>query len=313
MYTHIPVLAQECIELLKPAPNACIVDGTLGLGGHAKCILKQLGTEGMLIGVDQDPNAIEMAVKNIGESHSAKFLPIHGNFFDLPQLLKEAGIQMVNGVLLDLGVSSYQLDDPTRGFSYQADGPLDMRMNPQSKITAADIVNRYSQRDLEQVIFDYGEERWARRIAQFIVERRKEKPYETTAELVDTIKAAIPAGARKNGPHPAKRTFQALRIEVNGELENLERGILQISDLLDINGVLCIITFHSLEDRIVKQTFAKLAKRCTCPPEAIRCTCDRKERFRILTKHPIVPSEVEEQENPRCRSAKVRAIRRLAF
>ena len=216
----------------------------------------------------------------------------------------------MDGILLDLGVSSYQLDDPTRGFSYMADGPLDMRMDSTQKISAWDVVNGYSEKELDRVIYTYGEERWSRRIAQFIVERR---PIDTSFQLVEAIKAAIPKGARRDGPHPAKRTFQAIRIEVNGELSGLPDAIRDGAQRLGEGGVLCVITFHSLEDRIVKQGFQSLARACTCPPEAIRCTCDRIQRFEILTKKPLVPHADELEENPRSRSAKVRALRRIRF
>ncbi|MDL2225573.1 16S rRNA (cytosine(1402)-N(4))-methyltransferase RsmH [Eubacteriales bacterium OttesenSCG-928-M02] len=308
-YTHKPVLAQECIALLNIQMGDTVVDGTLGLGGHASLILPLVGENGRLIGIDQDERALAMAKERLGDKPTY----LHTSFFSIKEALAGQGIETVNGILLDLGVSSYQLDDATRGFSYMQDGPLDMRMNGENPLTARDVVNTYSQEDLERIIKEYGEERWARRIAQFIVEKRQQIPIETSFQLVDVIKAAIPKGARRDGPHPAKRTYQAIRVEVNNELDGLTKGLLAAMDCLSIHGTLCVITFHSLEDRIVKQVFMEKSRTCSCPPEAIQCTCDRIQRFERVTKKPITPSEAELEENPRARSAKLRAIRRLAF
>lgn len=307
-FTHIPVMARECMDLLFQGPGKTMVDGTLGLGGHSGMILSRLPEDGRLIGIDQDLNAIAMAGERLPKDD--RITLVHESFFHIPRVLDSLGVDHVDGILLDLGVSSYQLDDPTRGFSYMADGPLDMRMDSTQKISAWDVVNGYSEKELDRVIHTYGEERWSRRIAQFIVERR---PIDTSFQLVEAIKAAIPKGARRDGPHPAKRTFQAIRIEVNGELSGLPDAIRDGAQRLGEGGVLCVITFHSLEDRIVKQGFQSLARACTCPPEAIRCTCDRIQRFEILTKKPLAPHADELEENPRSRSAKVRALRRIRF
>ena len=307
-FTHIPVMARECMDLLFQGPGKTMVDGTLGLGGHSGIILSRLPEDGRLIGIDQDLNAIAMAGERLPKDD--RITLVHESFFHIPRVLDSLGVDHVDGILLDLGVSSYQLDDPTRGFSYMADGPLDMRMDSTQKISAWDVVNGYSEKELDRVIHTYGEERWSRRIAQFIVERR---PIDTSFQLVEAIKAAIPKGARRDGPHPAKRTFQAIRIEVNGELSGLPDAIRDGAQRLGEGGVLCVITFHSLEDRIVKQGFQSLARACTCPPEAIRCTCDRIQRFEILTKKPLAPHADELEENPRSRSAKVRALRRIRF
>ena len=307
-FTHIPVMARECMDLLFQGPGKTMVDGTLGLGGHSGMILSRLPEDGRLIGIDQDLNAIAMAGERLPKDD--RITLVHESFFHIPRVLDSLGVDHVDGILLDLGVSSYQLDDPTRGFSYMADGPLDMRMDSTQKISAWDVVNGYSEKELDRVIHTYGEERWSRRIVQFIVERR---PIDTSFQLVEAIKAAIPKGARRDGPHPAKRTFQAIRIEVNGELSGLPDAIRDGAQRLGEGGVLCVITFHSLEDRIVKQGFQSLARACTCPPEAIRCTCDRIQRFEILTKKPLAPHADELEENPRSRSAKVRALRRIRF
>ena len=307
-FTHIPVMARECMDLLFQGPGKTMVDGTLGLGGHSGMILSRLPEDGRLIGIDQDLNAIAMAGERLPKDD--RITLVHESFFHIPRVLDSLGVDHVDGILLDLGVSSYQLDDPTRGFSYMADGPLDMRMDSTQKISAWNVVNGYSEKELDRVIHTDGEERWSRRIAQFIVERR---PIDTSFQLVEAIKAAIPKGARRDGPHPAKRTFQAIRIEVNGELSGLPDAIRDGAQRLGEGGVLCVITFHSLEDRIVKQGFQSLARACTCPPEAIRCTCDRIQRFEILTKKPLAPHADELEENPRSRSAKVRALRRIRF
>ncbi len=308
-YTHISVLLDETIALLDPRPGQIVVDGTVGLGGHSEAILARIRPEGLLIGIDRDKQALAMAKRRLADG----FLPVHGNFFDLRQILQENGVQAVDGVVLDLGVSSYQLDEPTRGFSYQADARLDMRMDTAQPYSAYEAVNTLSQAELTRILREYGEEKWAARIAQFIVERRAQAPIETTGQLVEVIKAAVPKGARREGPHPAKRTFQALRIHVNGELDGLPQALHDAALCLKPGGKLCVITFHSLEDRIVKQTFARLQNPCTCPPKSPVCTCGKRPVAKVLTRRPVLPGEEELARNPRARSAKLRAIERLAF
>lgn len=308
-YTHIPVLMEETLALLNPKPGQIMVDGTVGLGGHSEGILKRIRPNGLLIGIDRDKNALAMAKRRMQNG----FLPVHGNFFDMKNILMENGIQAVDGILLDLGVSSYQLDEPTRGFTYQVDAPLDMRMNTEQSYSAMEAVNTLPERELSRILYEYGEERWAKRIASFIVKRREEQPIETTGALVDVIKAAVPKGARRNGPHPARRTFQALRIHVNEELDHLDAALMDAAMCLKADGILCVISFHSLEDRIVKRSFQRMKNPCTCPPKSPVCTCGKKPVAQILTRKPIVPSESEAQSNPRARSAKLRAVRRLPF
>ena len=263
-FHHISVLLNECIDNLNITPDGIYVDGTMGGGGHSLEIAKRL-TTGRLICIDQDPNAHEAAGKRLAE-YKDRITFVRDNFGNIANILDSLGIEKIDGMLLDIGVSSHQLDEAERGFSYQQDAPLDMRMNPDRPFSAYDVVNGYDEDELDRVIFTYGEERWARRIAQFIVKEREAKPIETTGELVDIIKKAVPKGARKDGPHPAKRTFQAIRIEVNGELEVLQRAIDDVAARLAVGGRLCIITFHSLEDRIVKEAFRKQENPCICPP-----------------------------------------------
>ncbi len=308
-YKHVPVLLEQTIALLSPAPGQIIVDGTVGLGGHSEHILQRIRPNGLLIGIDRDKNALAMAKRRLKDG----FLPVHGNFFDLPAILADNGIKAVDGILFDLGVSSYQLDEPVRGFSYRADAPLDMRMDTGQAYSAKEAVNKLSERELSRIIHEYGEERWAARIAGFIVKAREQKQIETTGELVEIIKAAVPKGARRDGPHPAKRTFQALRIHVNGELDGLDEALEKAANCLKANGTLCVITFHSLEDRIVKQCFARLQNPCTCPPRSPVCICGKKPVATVLTKKPIIPTPEEEEQNPRAHSAKLRAVRRLSF
>ncbi|MBQ9989089.1 MAG: 16S rRNA (cytosine(1402)-N(4))-methyltransferase RsmH [Clostridia bacterium] len=308
-FTHIPVLLNEVMTLLAPKPGHIVVDGTVGLGGHSEKILERIGAAGKLYGIDRDTNALEMSKKRLKD----RFTPIHGNFFDMRELLTQNNVDLVDGILLDLGVSSYQLDDGSRGFSFHEDAPLDMRMDREQPYSAKDAVNELSEKRLTEIIRDYGEERWAARIASFIVQRRKTAPIETTSELVDVIKAAVPKGARRDGPHPARRTFQALRIHVNDELDKLGQALEQAAGCLKPGGVLCVITFHSLEDRIVKQTFAKLEHPCTCPPHTPVCICGKEPVAAVLTRKPIAPTELECEENPRARSAKVRAVRKYPF
>lgn len=306
-FVHKPVMAQQCIEHLKLQPGKVIVDGTVGLGGHSGLILKEILPGGMLIGIDRDKHALGMAKEKLGTG----FLPVHGNFFEIKDILQRCGIDEVDGILLDLGVSSYQLDDPRRGFTYMKDAELDMRMDDSQALCAKQVVNDYSEQRLYEIIRDYGEERWARRIAQFIVAQRQDKPIERTGELVEVIKAAIPKGARKDGPHPAKRTFQAIRIEVNQELDGLGQAIEDAVSVLKPGGRLCVITFHSLEDRIVKQTFQKLYNPCTCPKDSPVCTCGKVRSIEIITRKPIVSDAAELEENPRARSAKLRVAEKI--
>lgn len=305
-FHHISVLLNECIDNLNIRPDGIYVDGTMGGGGHSLEIAKRL-TTGRLICIDQDPNAHEAAEKRLAE-YKDRITFVRDNFGNIKSILDSLGIEKIDGMLLDIGVSSHQLDEAERGFSYQQDAPLDMRMNPDRPFSAYDVVNGYDEDELDRVIFTYGEERWARRIAQFIVKEREAKPIETTGELVDIIKKAVPKGARKDGPHPAKRTFQAIRIEVNGELEVLQRAIDDVAARLAVGGRLCIITFHSLEDRIVKEAFRKQENPCICPPQFPVCVCGKKPLGRVITRKPILPSKEELEENPRSRSAKLRVL-----
>lgn len=309
-FHHVSVLLNECIEQLKIKPDGIYVDGTMGGGGHSLEIVKRLDT-GRLIGIDQDPNAHQAAGKRL-EPYKEKVTFVRDNFGNIAHILDELGIEKIDGMLLDIGVSSHQLDEAERGFSYQQDAPLDMRMNPDKPFSAYDVVNTYSEDELDRVIFTYGEERWAKRIAQFIVKEREAKPIETTGELVDIIKKAVPKGARKDGPHPAKRTFQAIRIEVNGELDVLQKAIDDVSVRLKEGGRLCIITFHSLEDRIVKDAFRKQENPCVCPPQFPVCVCGKKPLGRVVTRKPILPGKKELEENPRSRSAKLRVLEGIA-
>lgn len=305
-FHHISVLLNECIDNLNIRPDGIYVDGTMGGGGHSLWIAKRL-TTGRLICIDQDPNAHEAAGKRLAE-YKDRITFVRDNFGNIKSILDSLEIEKIDGMLLDIGVSSHQLDEAERGFSYQQDAPLDMRMNPDRPFSAYDVVNGYDEDELDRVIFTYGEERWARRIAQFIVKEREAKPIETTGELVDIIKKAVPKGARKDGPHPAKRTFQAIRIEVNGELEVLQRAIDDVAARLAVGGRLCIITFHSLEDRIVKEAFRKQENPCICPPQFPVCVCGKKPLGRVITRKPILPSKEELEENPRSRSAKLRVL-----
>lgn len=305
-FHHISVLLNECINNLNIRPDGIYVDGTMGGGGHSLEIAKRL-TTGRLICIDQDPNAHEAAGKRLAE-YKDRITFVRDNFGNIANILDSLGIEKIDGMLLDIGVSSHQLDEAERGFSYQQDAPLDMRMNPDRPFSAYDVVNGYDEDELDRVIFTYGEERWARRIAQFIVKERENKPIETTGELVDIIKKAVPKGARKDGPHPAKRTFQAIRIEVNGELDVLQKAIDDVAARLAVGGRLCIITFHSLEDRIVKEAFRKQENPCICPPQFPVCVCGKKPLGRVITRKPILPSKEELEENPRSRSAKLRVL-----
>lgn len=308
-FAHKSVLLKETIEALNVREGKIYLDGTLGGAGHSLEILKKLDGSGLLIGIDQDKEALEVAKNRLSDFENVKFFNL--NYVDFEKALDELGIDKIDGVLLDIGVSSYQFDNPKRGFSYRFDAPLDMRMDLDLEISAKDIVNTYTESEIARIIKDYGEEKWAARIAKFIVDERREKSIETTFELVEIIKKAIPAGARRNGPHPAKRTFQALRIEVNKELDVLKDSIERFVSRLNPGGRIAIITFHSLEDRIVKNAFKYLEKDCICPPSSPICTCDKKKEIKIITRKPITATEYELKENNRSHSAKLRVAEKL--
>lgn len=308
-FNHISVLLEECIEGLNIKEDGIYVDGTLGGAGHSKEIVKKL-TTGKLIGIDQDTNALDKA-REVLKDNIDKVILVHDNFKNIESILKELEIEKVDGILLDLGVSSHQLDEGERGFSYNKDAPLDMRMNRDQDLSAWDVVNTYDAHDITKIIQEYGEENWAKRIAEFIVDERKEKPIDTTEDLVTVIKKAVPSGARRGGPHPAMRTFQAIRIEVNNELGIIKDTILDGASVLNKKGRMCIISFHSLEDRIVKNTYRELFTECICPPGFPICQCDKKREVKILTRKPIVASEEELERNKRSRSAKLRIIEKI--
>lgn len=304
-FKHVSVLYDECIENLNIDPDGIYVDGTLGGGGHASGICARLSEKGTLIGIDRDRDALNAAQKRL-EPYPCNKIFVQSNYSDIKDVLDQLGIDEIDGALLDLGVSSFQLDNGERGFSYMQDALLDMRMSQDDSFTAWDVVNTYSEKELVNIIKTYGEEKWASRIGKFIVQARAEAPVETTGQLVEIIKAAIPASARRDGPHPAKRSFQAIRIEVNDELGQLERAVEEFCDVLADKGRLCIITFHSLEDRIVKNLFNKRANPCTCPKEFPVCVCGKVADIKKVTGKPIIPSEEELEVNPRSRSAKLR-------
>ncbi len=301
---HVPVLLKEVIESLNCGPGKKFLDCTLGQGGHSREILKSIGPQGFLWGLDQDQKALENAKKTLGSFENVKL--IQGNFKDLDRISQEYEIADLDGVLFDLGISSVQLDSPGRGFTYQQESPLDMRMDSDQNVTAEDLVNELSERELTEIIKKYGEELWARRIASFIIRERKKKRIQTTEQLVEIIKAAIPARARRRGGHPARRTFQALRIAVNQELENLSRGLEAAVELLKSGGRLCVISFHSLEDRITKKFMEKKARGCICPPRLPVCTCEQRPALKIIRKKPVLPGPEEIRNNPRARSARLR-------
>ncbi len=309
MFEHKSVLLYETIDSLQIKPDGIYVDGTLGGGGHAYEAAKRLGEGGRLIGIDQDADAIQAATERLKE-FGDRITIVRSNYEQIRQVLADLNIDKVDGIYLDLGVSSYQLDTAERGFTYREDAPLDMRMDQRQTETAADIVNGYDEMELFRVIRDYGEDKFAKNIAKHIVKARQTKPIETTGELIEIIKAAIPMKMRAVGGHPAKRTFQALRIELNRELEVLENSIDAMIDLLNPGGRLSIITFHSLEDRIVKNRFRDNENPCICPPEFPVCMCGRKSKGRVVTRKPIVPTEEEIDENKRSKSSKLRTFER---
>ncbi|KPU28328.1 16S rRNA methyltransferase [Caloranaerobacter sp. TR13] len=308
-FKHVSVLLNEVIDGLNICEDGIYIDGTIGGAGHSKEIVKRL-KNGHLIGIDQDTNALQKAEEEL-KQYIEKVTLVHDNFSNISNILSRLNINAIDGVLLDLGVSSHQLDVAERGFSYKKDAFLDMRMDRTKDLNAWDVVNKYPEDKLAKIIREYGEERWASRIAKFIVEHRKNNNINTTGQLVEIIKKAIPKGARKDGPHPAKRTFQAIRIEVNNELGILEQTIKDIVKFLNKGGRICIITFHSLEDRIVKETFKELSLDCICPPELPVCMCDKKRELKVITKKPILPSSEELSENPRARSAKLRIAEKV--
>lgn len=307
---HLPVLLSETIELLRIKSEGIYVDCTLGGGGHSRAILEKLGACGRLIGIDQDERALKEARERLAGAQ-ARVDIIQGNFRHLKVFLHNRGIEKVDGILLDLGVSSFQLDEGERGFSIHEEAVLDMRMSRDSKISAYQLVNSAPEHELVTIIRRYGEERWAKRIAQFIAAQRRVKPIETTQELVEVIKAAIPAAARRTGPHPARRTFQALRIAVNDELGALAEVLDSAIGLLADGGRMCVISFHSLEDRQVKEKFTRAANPCVCPPDLPVCACGNRPLVKLITRKPITPSKTELENNPRSRSAKLRAVEKI--
>ena len=309
-FKHVSVLLNETIDGLNINPDGIYVDGTLGGGGHSYEICKRLSDKGRLIGIDQDGEALEAARERLKEFED-KITLVRSNYCEIDTILKDLEIEKVDGIVLDLGVSSYQLDNLERGFSYKSDAPLDMRMDQRQNKTAADVVNNYSENELFRIIRDYGEDKFAKNIAKHIVMARKEKPLETTAELSEIIKASIPMKFQAKGGHPAKRVFQAIRIEVNNELGILENAIKDFVSSIKSGGRLAIITFHSLEDRIVKKTFQDLARGCTCPKEFPVCVCGKKPEIKIISRKPILPSEEELEHNSRSKSAKLRIAEKL--
>lgn len=313
-YRHTPVLLAECLEYLELQTQHVFVDATLGGAGHSFEAAKHLGREGTLIGIDQDEVALAAArakLETLPEETRPNLELLRGNFGDLDSLLTSAEVPGIDAILFDLGVSSVQIDTPSRGFSFKENGPLDMRMDPgKQTLTAAEIINTYNAADLTRIIRTYSDEKWASRIADFAVRARQTAPIETSEQLVDVIKAAIPASARRAGGHPAKRTFQALRIEVNGELDVLRSGLDAAIRWLNPGGRLVVISYHSLEDRIVKETFAKFANRCTCPSDLPVCACGKQPILDIVTKKPVLPTADEIERNPRARSAKLRVAQK---
>lgn len=307
---HVPVMIAEVLQYLDPKSGQTIIDGTAGGGGHSIEIIKRVLPGGRLIGIDRDEEALEAASKRLSEFSQNTRL-VKGNFADLQAIARNIDISSVDGVLLDLGVSSHQFDAAERGFSFKADAPLDMRMDKSQSVTAREVVNSYSERHLHEIIRDYGEERWAKRIAQFIADRRARRPINTTGELVDVILAAMPAAARPKDIHPATRTFQALRIVVNRELDSLRSGLEAAIELLAPNGRIVVLSWHSLEDRIVKDTIQKYSGRCICPPGLPVCACGAEQELEVMTRRPVTASPEEVAANPRARSAKLRAAKKL--
>ena len=309
-FSHRSVLLDECIENLNIKPDGIYVDGTAGGGGHSLEIVKRLTAGGRLIAIDRDDAAICAATERLSD-YLDRVTFVRNNFSSAAEVCLELGIEKIDGILLDLGVSSYQLDTAERGFTHNADAPLDMRMDRRGELDAYTVVNTYTYEELRRVIWEYGEDRFAPKIASAIVRRREKAPIKTTGELVEVIKSAIPPAAREGGHHPAKRTFQAIRIEVNGELDAIEPAIRRAKDIMNEGGRIVIITFHSLEDRIVKQTYADMASGCTCPRTLPVCVCGKKPEVKVITRKPILPSDRELEENPRSRSAKLRVAEKI--
>lgn len=301
-FKHEPIMLEECIDNLKIKSDGIYVDGTLGGAGHSSKIIEKLNSDGMLIGIDRDKEALAASGERLKQYNNVKY--VWGNHEQIKQHVESIGVEKVDGILLDLGISSYQIDEPTRGFSYTKNAKLDMRMNKEQDLTAEEIVNTYSQDELAKIFFEYGEEKFSRRIAEKIVNARNEKRIETTYELADLIRSSVP----KDAIDSFKRIFQALRIEVNGELKELKQAIIDSVELLKDGGRICVITFHSLEDRIIKNTFVELEGRCTCPKDFPICVCGAKSYGKIITKKPIIPTEEEQERNPRSKSAKLRVF-----
>lgn len=314
-YRHIPVLLEESIEQLNLKDGDVFVDATLGYAGHSVCAIKKIAPSGLLIGIDQDDSALSAAASRLQEATKScptEFITVKGNFGQLDDILVDCQIPGIDAILFDLGVSSPQIDIPQRGFSFKSNAPLDMRMDPgKQTLTAHEIINTLNEADLTRIIRSNSDEKWASRIAKFIVEARKTSPIEDSSQLVEIIKAAIPASARRSGGHPAKRTFQALRMEVNDEVGVLKRGLESAIRWLNPGGTICVISYHSIEDRIVKDTFASFADRCTCPHDLPVCACNKKPILSILTRRPITANDAEVEYNPRSRSAKLRTARKL--
>jgi len=308
-FKHISVLLNESVDALDINPDGIYLDGTMGGGGHSEAIVSKLSAKGRLIGIDRDIEALTASKKRLERFDNVIYA--HNNYKNIKDVLMEQGIDCIDGAVLDLGVSSYQLDCKERGFSYMEDAPLDMRMNRENAKSAYDVINTYSEKELADIFFKYGEEKFSRKIAKIILERRSQKPVETTLELVDIIKAAIPERLRQKGSHPAKRVFQAVRIEVNGELEDLRYALDNFFDVLKPGGRLSVITFHSLEDRIVKTAFNDYATGCTCPKDFPICVCGKKPRGKVITRKPLLPSEEECEYNSRSKSAKLRVVEKL--
>ena len=309
-FKHKSVLLQETIDNLNIRPDGIYVDGTLGGGGHSYEIASRLSSKGRLIGIDQDEAAIAAAGERL-KPFADRVTIVRNNYCNMDMVLKDLGIERVDGILLDLGVSSYQLDTAERGFTYKTDAPLDMRMDRRQQMTAKDILNEYSEMELYRIIRDYGEDKFAKNIAKHIVQARQKAPIETTGQLIEVIKAAIPKKVRATGGHPAKKTFQAIRIELNKELEVLQNNLDDMIDLLNPGGRICIITFHSLEDRIVKTNFKRNENPCTCPSDFPVCVCGKKSKGKVVTRKPILPSEEELEVNSRSKSAKLRVFERV--
>ena len=307
-FKHKPVMLEECIKGLNIKPEGIYIDGTIGGAGHSKEIAKRLDNRGMLIGIDRDEEALKAAKNNLSEYKNVKY--IHGNHDNIKEILEKEGIEKVDGILLDLGVSSYQLDEKNRGFSYLGENELDMRMDKTQNLTAKNVINEYPEEKLANIIYEYGEERFSRQIAKNICIARKNKEIETTKELVEIIEKSIPKSKQKDG-HPAKRTFQAIRIEVNNEIKPLYKTILDCIEMLQEQGRLCVITFHSLEDRAVKKAMIEAKGKCTCPPDLPYCVCGAKSLGKIITKKPILPSKEEMEENSRSKSAKLRIFEKF--